>query len=134
MHVIYTTADALKEYGAWPFEFTPNQIQLTHHMSEGITGYTVSVKINEEWVPQEEKLHLTADTIAEAVSSGILNSLMGEDELAKRLGMDKRVLNVLLSRGKMVKPVKRLACGPLFLSSDVDEWIAKNGKPKESKN
>lgn len=129
MHTIHTTRNRLASQNLCEGRESDEAVILTRRISEGITAYAIESQKDGSWV-DEGTVHLTADQIYEETSNGILSSLMGEEELAKRLGMDKRVLNVLLSRGKMVKPVKRLACGPLFLASDVDAWIAKNGKPK----
>jgi hypothetical protein len=55
--------------------------------------------------------------------------LYGTREAASLLGLTKFNLSRLLVEGKVVRPVARLACGPIWSQSQLDEqrWLWQNG-------
>lgn len=130
MHYVYTTADRLNlEVGTSLPEGV--DCRLSYALHEGADAYTVDILQEAGWVSTNTVVHLNNQQLYEEEHAGILNSICGLEELASKLGLDKRVVSVLMKRGQMVKPFKDLACGPLFLQSDIDEWMSKNKKGRE---
>jgi hypothetical protein len=62
--------------------------------------------------------------------------LYGTQEAARYLGVSRRNLTYLLANRKIVEPVARLACGPIWSRSQLDEqlWIWRDDKPGQFDN
>jgi predicted DNA-binding transcriptional regulator AlpA len=48
--------------------------------------------------------------------------LAGVAEAAEILGWSKQQVNVYMSRGKFPEPIQRLASGPVWLRSQIEEY------------
>jgi hypothetical protein len=55
--------------------------------------------------------------------------LYGTQEAAERLGVARPYLSYMLAHKQVVKPVARLACGPIWSESQLEEqlWLWRNG-------
>jgi hypothetical protein len=59
--------------------------------------------------------------------------LYGTQEAARYLGVSRRNLTYLLANDKIVEPVARLACGPIWSRSQLDEqlWMWQDDRPAQ---
>ena len=51
--------------------------------------------------------------------------LVGSQEAAEILGVTSSTVSAYLARGQMLPPLLTLACGPLWLRSDLERWQVK---------
>lgn len=52
-----------------------------------------------------------------------LDDILGLAEVCEMTGKTKNYINVYLERQKFPQPIKRLACGPLWLREQIQTWI-----------
>lgn len=103
-------------------------VRLTHIVDEGPTSYRLEYEtVDGDWRVAENApiLHLTGQQIVEAEEGGLLKQIMGTEETAKAIGMEKNAFAVLVQRGQFIPPATRIAATPIWLRPDVMRWKAK---------
>lgn len=56
----------------------------------------------------------------------LMGVLMGQAEIADRLGVSRQRVQQLIARGDWPKPFETLAMGKVWRTEDIEAWIAKN--------
>lgn len=51
--------------------------------------------------------------------------LLGQAEVATLAGVQSSTVGVWVTRGKLPPPIAELACGRIWLKSDIDDWLAR---------
>lgn len=50
-------------------------------------------------------------------------ALVGNTEIAEMVGVDRGLIGQWVARGKLPVPIAHLACGRIWLKSDIEKWI-----------
>lgn len=60
----------------------------------------------------------------------LAGALCGAREAAGILGVTTSTVTSYLARGQMLEPLVTLACGPIWLRSDIERWHAGRARTK----
>lgn len=129
---LYVSWNKLNELGYVEEAEEDFEVRLVPAVNEGATSYYIEYLSDQfKWERvTEEPIHFLGQHLVEASKNSVLSQIMGVAEVAKFLGVDKRVLAVMIERNQFIPPVIELEATPIWLKPDVMNWKAIQGNKK----